>query len=243
MLQRLVGDSIDLKVLLDPELGSVRSDPGQIQQVLLNLVLNARDAMPEGGKLTIQTISSKSPVPLELKPAGLAEGRYSIISISDNGSGIAADVQPRIFEPFFTTKANGTGLGLSTVIILSSRTTAAFIWRANPAKGTTFQVYLPVTDAPVAIHDHILSVTAGQPDETILIVEDDDSVRKVISEVLKAAGYSITTAKLGHEAVRQVYHPELLPNWRSSIWCYPIPMAVMLENNWLASLQKPSSPT
>jgi PAS domain S-box-containing protein len=205
MLHRLVGERIELNVLMEPELGEVRVDPGQICQVILNLVVNARDAMAGGGILTIQTSSFVSPYPLTLAHMTLAAGKYSVISISDTGSGIDPAIQSRIFEPFFTTKPNGTGLGLSTVFDIIQQNKGGVIFKTESGKGTTFHVYLPMSEEPAAARDYRLAATDGHADETILIVEDDDTVLKVISEVLLAAGYPILTARMGDEALRLLH--------------------------------------
>ena len=204
MLHRLVGERIDLNVFLEPELGAVRADPGQISQVILNLVANARDAMTDGGKLTIQTSSWGSQFPLVLNQMTLPAGKYSVTSISDTGSGIDAADQTRIFEPFFTTKPNGTGLGLSTVFGILQQNKGGIGFESELGKGTRFHVYLPMTDEPAAVHDNKLAPTDGHADETILIVDDDDTVRKVISEVLQSAGYPVVAAKAGREALRMM---------------------------------------
>jgi CheY-like chemotaxis protein len=135
----------------------------------------------------------------------LAAGKYSVISISDTGSGIDPAIQSRIFEPFFTTKPNGTGLGLSTVFDIIQQNKGGVIFKTESGKGTTFHVYLPMSEEPAAARDYRLAATDGHADETILIVEDDDTVLKVISEVLLAAGYPILTARMGDEALRLLH--------------------------------------
>jgi len=202
MLQRLAGERIHLKVLLETELGTVRADPGQISQVILNLVVNARDAMSDGGELTIRTSSWTTQVPLPLKGMTLNAGSYSVMSVSDTGSGIDATVQSRIFEPFFTTKVSGVGLGLSTVFGIIQQNKGGIRFESELGKGTAFHIYLPITDRPVAAQDQLLTANGGHEDETILIVEDDETVLTVLSEILQGAGYPILTATMGSEAIR-----------------------------------------
>jgi len=201
-LQRLAGERIQLKVLLETELGTVRADPGQISQVILNLVVNARDAMSDGGELTIRTSSWTTQVPLPLKGMTLNAGSYSVMSVSDTGSGIDATVQSRIFEPFFTTKVSGVGLGLSTVFGIIQQNKGGIRFESELGKGTAFHIYLPITDRPVAAQDQLLTANGGHEDETILIVEDDETVLTVLSEILQGAGYPILTATMGSEAIR-----------------------------------------
>jgi two-component system cell cycle sensor histidine kinase/response regulator CckA len=206
MLRRLVGENIEVRKALAPDAGVVRVDPGQMQQVLMNLVVNARDAMPRGGKLTIETANVEIDPEYASRHVAVKPGPYVVLAVTDTGSGMDARTRDRIFEPFFTTKekGKGTGLGLSTVYGIV-RQSGGNIWvYSEPGRGTTFKVYLPrdtSTAKPVA--------TAPRPaprrtdgNETILVVEDEEALIKVATRTLAAAGYTVLTARDGEEALR-----------------------------------------
>jgi two-component system, cell cycle sensor histidine kinase and response regulator CckA len=205
MLRRLIGEDIELVTILSPDLGMVEADPGQIEQIIMNLAVNARDAMPEGGKLTIESADieldeSYSSTHFPQKP-----GSYEMISITDTGMGMTKEVQEHAFEPFFTTKpkGKGTGLGLSIVYGIVKQSNG-FIWvYSEEDKGTTFKIYLPrVEDEPdgqETIVKRTLTPACGS--ETILVVEDDAMIMKMIKKVLSRCGYTILCAKDGMEAV------------------------------------------
>ncbi|HYE76265.1 MAG TPA: PAS domain S-box protein, partial [Blastocatellia bacterium] len=200
MLPRLIGENIELRVLLDDELGSTKADAGQIEQVVLNLAVNARDAMPEGGKLTIEThnvyldqdyIGSR----LEITP-----GPYVKLSVSDTGCGMDEKVKKQIFEPFFTTKdvGKGTGLGLSTVYGIVKQSGGTISVYSEPGNGTTFNIYLPRVDEEAQESQRkieVLEVPRGT--ETILLAEDDQAIRNLIREVLETNGYRVLEAANG----------------------------------------------
>jgi len=200
VLERLVGEEIELLCLLEPELGRVKADPGQIEQVLLNLALNAREAMPDGGMLTIETTN----VVLEDRQSSGAlpvpPGRYVQVSVSDTGRGMDAETRERIFEPFFTTKEDGrvSGLGLSTAYGVINQSRGGIWVYSEPEIGTTFKIYLPRIEsvtAPAARPD----LPGG--DETILLVEDERLVRNLTREMLQARGYTVIDAAGGAEAL------------------------------------------
>ena len=203
MLRRLIGENIEMNTLLQDDIGSVKADPGQIEQVLLNLVVNARDAMPEGGNLTVKTTgvriddgSAQSNMPL--KP-----GPYVAISVSDTGCGMSEELQSRIFEPFFTTKetGRGTGLGLSTVYGIVQQSNGHVQVLSKPGDGTTFKIYLPRVDEAAKEEKRSAGTEVAAGTETVLLVEDEEAVRHMAQEILKSNGYKVLNASDGAEAV------------------------------------------
>ena len=206
LLRRLIPANIDLVPVLDPNLQSVKVDPAQIQQILINLVVNARDAMPQGGKVVIETAN----VELDQEYAGrhieVQPGRYVMLAVSDNGSGIDEHTQTRIFEPFFTTKQEdkGTGLGLSMVYGIVRQSGGHITVESTLREGTRFRIYLPpaaVTELKVEEETPIQTeVIAGT--ETLLVVEDAPVLRRLISVSLEKRGYTVLAAEDGTEAIR-----------------------------------------
>ncbi|HUU41556.1 MAG TPA: response regulator [Desulfatiglandales bacterium] len=206
MLNRLIEEDVDLKTILAPELGLVKADPGQIEQVIMNLVVNARDAMPPGGKITIETANVYlneaygREHDVKLKP-----GPYVMLGISDTGIGMDKETKSHIFEPFFTTKEkdSGTGLGLSTVYGIVKQT-GGYIWAySEPGQGTTFKIYLPgVSRKAEPVKRIPTSLKGRRGSETVLLVEDDDWVRKLTKRTLQEHGYQILEAEHGGEALR-----------------------------------------
>jgi PAS domain S-box-containing protein len=202
MLRRIIGEDVTLAQKLDPQLGQTMADPGQIEQVLMNLVVNARDAMPRGGRLTIETGN----VEVDTQPAiGLAAGPYVVLSVTDTGIGMDAATKAHMFEPFFTTKevGKGTGLGLPTAYGIIRQSGGNITVYSEPGVGSTFRVYLP--QAPSAsetrLADPAASLMAGG-NETILVVEDEPGVRQSTSRILGARGYKVLTAENGQDALR-----------------------------------------
>src|SRR5207247_4836211 len=191
MLQRVIGEDIDLLTFLSPSLASVKADPGQIQQILMNLVVNARDAMPEGGRLTIETADGVLDRDYARRHVDVSPGRYVLLAVSDTGCGMDKQTQARLFEPFFTTKAEGkgTGLGLSTVYGIVKQSGGNIWVYSEPGDGTTFKVYLPQIEtrtAPAEAATIEAAIRGGS--ETILLVEDEDVVRGLAWQILEQAG-------------------------------------------------------
>ncbi len=197
LLGRLIGENIVLTMDLEPDLCCVQADRGQIEQVIMNLVINASDAMPNGGKLTIETANVNLDGRYAEKHMGVTPGAYGVVAVSDTGVGIDKKTQARIFEPFFTTKAKGrgTGLGLSTVYGIVKQS-AGNVWvYSEPGKGTTLKVYLPQVDAaaePLSSAD--MPVTSARGSETVLVVEDDALFREFASRALTDYGYTVLAA-------------------------------------------------
>jgi len=204
MLQRLIGEDIQLDPVLDPALGRTKADPGQVEQILMNLAVNARDAMPDGGKVTIETANVDLDEQYASDHVTVKPGPYVMLAISDTGCGMDRQTQAQIFEPFFTTKAlgQGTGLGLSTVYGIVKQSGGSIWVYSEVGKGTTFKIYLPRVDEEV----RELQRTAPPAEfprgtETILVAEDDETVRTLTIAVLKTLGYQILEAANGDIAL------------------------------------------
>ena len=204
MFSRTIGENIDMSFEPSFHLGRVKADPTQMEQVLLNLVVNARDAMPEGGKLTIETTNVELDSSTSSKHPGMVPGRYVMLVVSDSGCGMDQATQARIFEPFFTTKGQGkgTGLGLATVYGVVKQS-GGFIWVYSEVnRGTTFKIYLPeVTGAVEAGKTETSGSAPLTGHETILFVEDEDSVRELVTDYLRAAGYHVLDSIDGEHAL------------------------------------------
>jgi CheY-like chemotaxis protein len=207
LLRRLLGEEVRLVTKLEPYLSRVRADPGQLDQVILNLAVNARDAMPQGGTLTFETRN------LGLHPAyaarlpGLRLGRYVVLAVTDTGCGMSPEVQARIFEPFFTTKGvgKGTGLGLAVVHGIVEQSGGHLEVCSLPGVGTTFRLYLPAVQeaATAAAADEPSAPPAGRG-ETVLLVEDEEAVRALSLLLLEGLGYRVLEAANAEEALRLV---------------------------------------
>jgi two-component system cell cycle sensor histidine kinase/response regulator CckA len=207
MLVRVIGEDIELRTFIDPDTGNLLADPGQIEQILLNLAVNSRDAMPSGGKLTIETSNRAFDEAYVREHPGAREGRYVCIAISDTGRGMDPETFLHIFEPFFTTKekGKGTGLGLSMVYGIVKQSEGYINCYSELGKGTTFTIYLPLTfEEPEKASVTAPGTTAIKGRETILLVEDDEAVRRFTRGVLEDGGYVVIEASGGEEALSEV---------------------------------------
>ncbi|HKU41965.1 MAG TPA: response regulator [Polyangiales bacterium] len=207
MLRRLIGEDIDYCTVLEPSIGRVRADPNQVQQILMNLVVNARDAMPHGGKLTVETANALLDPGYASSHPNVRPGNYVMLTVSDNGQGMDLNTQAHIFEPFFTTKAvgKGTGLGLSTVYGIVQQS-GGHVWvYSEPGFGTTFRIYLPRIDERPAqtATDSQSKRVVRPPSETVLVVEDNDAVRIMLCRILRALGYRVIEAPHAKGALEQ----------------------------------------
>ena len=203
MIERLVREDIEISIHPAFDLGSVLADPGQLEQVLMNLVVNAADAMPSGGRLTIETKNVDLDADYAETHLGIEAGPYVLLSVADNGHGMDEVTQSRIFEPFFTTKGagEGTGLGLSTVYGIV-RQSGGTIWvYSEPGAGTTFKIYLPMVEEEVSEPRLVETSTPVLGVGRILVVEDDAGVRRAAERILQSAGYEVVTAAGGDEAL------------------------------------------
>jgi len=205
MLKRLIGEDIQLKTSLAPDLARIKADQGQIEQVFLNLAVNARDAMPKGGQLKLETSNfymdqafvSRYPYPVQI-------GEYVLLTVSDNGVGMDAATRARIFEPFFTTKekGKGTGLGLSMVYGVVKQSGGYIDVVSEPGTGACFKIYLPQVEAGEEIEEVDAGVPSPKGNETVLLVEDEISLRKLGCHLLEICGYRVLEAESGAEAIR-----------------------------------------
>jgi len=200
MLRRVIGEDIELDTMLSTNLGRVKADHGQIEQVILNLAVNARDAMPRGGKLTIATENSElDAIAVRRYSYPVKPGRYVLLSVSDTGVGMTSETQAHIFEPFFTTKekGKGTGLGLATVYGVVKQSDGYIQVHSEVGAGTTFKIYLPLVDQPADPEQKRPDSKPQRGGETILLVEDEDMLRKLTRNVLELLGYTVLEAADG----------------------------------------------
>lgn len=202
MLERVLGADIELALELAPDLGTVMADAGQLERVMINLTLNAREAMPRGGRLTIETSNALLDEHHGGREVAVRPGPYVCLAVTDTGVGIPAEVRDRVFEPFFSTKGGkGTGLALSSVYGIVKQS-EGYIWVTSElGRGTTFRIYLPRLDAPPAERKRAESAPARSGGATVLIVEDEDGVRRASERILAAVGYRVLTAASGAEAI------------------------------------------
>jgi PAS domain S-box-containing protein len=204
MLRRILGEDVQLATLADPDLGLVKADPGQVEQVLLNLVVNARDAMPRGGKLTIEIRNATLTQGYTVANPEARTGPHVLLAVSDTGTGMKPDVLAHIFEPFFTTKGeNGTGLGLATVHGIVQQGGGHIAVVSEPGRGTTFRVYLPCVPERTPTRGSDPGVQAmPRGSEAVLLVEDEDGVRALSRYVLRSCGYAVLEAQDAAQALR-----------------------------------------
>jgi len=204
LLRRLIGEDVEFTAKLNPALKKIKADPGQIEQVLVNLVVNARDAMPQGGNLTIETAAVELDREYALQHVGVSAGHYTMLAVSDTGTGMDEITKARIFDPFFTTKekGKGTGLGLSTVYGIVKQSGGNILVYSEPGHGTTFKVYLPqLQTEPQKIEAVMPEIVMPGGSETILLVEDEDVVRGLAVKILEQSGYRVLSASRGEDAI------------------------------------------
>jgi nitrogen-specific signal transduction histidine kinase/ActR/RegA family two-component response regulator len=205
ILRRLIGEDIQLETSSAPDVGLIKADRSQIEQVILNLAVNARDAMPQGGRLTIETANVDLDASYARSPVVLAPGKYVMLAVTDNGCGMDAETQTHIFEPFFTTKekGKGTGLGLATVYGIVKQS-GGYVWvYSEPGRGTSFKIYLPMVEnvEEPGRDNRGDPQSSGRGTETILLVEDEKGVRELAREYLEMSGYTVIEAEDGHTAL------------------------------------------
>jgi len=204
LLERVLGEDVHLIMDLDVSLGPVTADPGQLEQVILNMAVNARDAMPEGGRLTLETRHVDVAPPSDRQKVELAPGSYEVVSISDTGHGMDAATVARAFEPFFTTKAvgKGTGLGLATAYGIVKQSGGHITIYSEPGIGTTLRIYLPGTEAPESAPVAVEETGARQGTEVVLLSEDDANLRALTRDILESAGYTVLEGQDVEDALR-----------------------------------------
>jgi len=212
MLRRLIGEDIELRTVLEPDLENVKADPGQIEQVIMNLAVNARDAMPRGGKLTIQTTNVLIDQANSYQNREVTPGRYVMLAVSDTGVGMTDDVKAHLFEPFFTTKGTGkgTGLGLATSYGIIKQSEGEIRVYSEPGHGTTFKIYLPCTMEKAAdVANSSKPKPLARGNETILVVEDEPGVRGLTCDTLRECGYTVLESCDGADGLRVAHEYDL----------------------------------
>jgi CheY-like chemotaxis protein len=208
LLRRSLGEHIQLRTTLTPDLWPVLADPGQLEQVLVNLAINARDAMPDGGTLTIDTTNTTIDTTDDAGHSHHRPGRHVLLRVADTGTGIPPEIAERVFEPFFTTKpkGEGSGLGLATVYGIITQAGGHAAIQSTPGAGTTFTALLPATDQQPTPTTEPARTHHSNGGETVLVVEDEDALREVIRRILTRNGYHVLTAASGPEALKTAEH-------------------------------------
>ncbi len=203
MLERVIEENIELNISLCPMPCTIKVDPAQMDQVVMNLVMNAKEAMPKGGSLSITTQIKRIDDLADAARLGVEPGSYAVLSVKDTGVGMDEETRKKIFEPFFTTKEGGTGLGLATVYGVVSQLRGAVSYHSEPGKGTVFEVYLPLVEEAASKEEEATTaaVCGGAPGKVVLVVEDEDSVRMLTVAVLRKCGYLVLEASNGEEAL------------------------------------------
>jgi two-component system, cell cycle sensor histidine kinase and response regulator CckA len=210
MLGRLIGEHIDLAIVPGADLGQVKADPGQLEQVVMNLCVNARDAMPGGGLLRIETANADLDAGHAARHEPMAPGRYVMLAVSDTGSGIEKEILSKIFEPFFTTKEAGKGTGLGLAMVYGTvKQAGGYVWvYSEVGRGTTFKIYLPRVDEPGVAPAVQEAPMPSKGWETILLVEDEGALRAIAREILEEHGYRVIEAAGPNEAIEIAHrHP------------------------------------
>jgi len=201
LLRRLLGEDVDTVIELDPTVESIVVDRGQLTQVIMNLAVNARDAMPGGGTLTVRTANVVLDEAYAARHPDVTPGPYALLQVTDSGTGMDEETRSRAFDPFFTRKETGTGLGLATVYG-SVKQSGGHIWLySEPGMGTTFKIYFPIAGAPVEAETPPVEVTSLEGSETILLVEDEEMIRPLVAEALRSFGYTVYEAENGASAI------------------------------------------
>jgi len=202
MLHSLTGEDVSLEFALEKDLGNVKVDPSQIEQVIMNLVINSRDAMPRGGKLTIETANVELDDHFARMHENISPGSHVMLAVRDTGCGIDEGTLMNIFDPFFTTKEKGTGLGLATTYGIVEQSGGGIYVYSKPGDGTTFRIYFPrVTGVAISISQPSLRPEKLRGSETILLVEDENLVRDMVHQILVEYGYDVLFAACGNEAI------------------------------------------
>jgi two-component system cell cycle sensor histidine kinase/response regulator CckA len=206
ILRRLIREDIDIELSFAADLGWVKADPGQLEQILLNLMVNARDAMPTGGKITIETANAEFDRQFVRSHDGAVAGSYVMFAVKDSGAGMSKEVKARIFEPFFTTKERerGTGLGLATVYGIIKQTGGYILVDSRPGEGSTFRVYLPRTEESPATFANSIPCSEIRGTGTLMVVEDQRDVLNLVEQTLRECGFSVLTAGNPEEALRRL---------------------------------------
>jgi CheY-like chemotaxis protein len=204
MLRRLIGEAVDLRLRPAPDAGRLRGDPGQLDQILMNLVVNARDAMPDGGRITIETSNVVFDEAYAVEHFAVSPGEFVLLAVSDTGVGMDSETRQHVFEPFFTTKelGRGTGLGLATIYGIVQQA-GGHIWLySEPGRGSTFKLYFPRVDGEAVVPAAVPAAVEAASRGTVLLAEDEETVRTMTHMVLRRAGWTVIEVASGNEALQ-----------------------------------------